>query len=537
MNSLIEDAFNVGEIVWSKYQLDIYKEIEYGISSICIDAVAGAAKTTVLVESANRAPKYANSIFLAFNKHIQQELEKRLPSHFVTKTLNGLGWSAIWWDANCNKRQIKLVFDKTDNIISDLAKTELKITKYRGVLRQLVEKAKISGVAPTKMKDVCNTLIPCTLESWKEIIKKNGLITEIERRSKLEYGTPSYACIEDQIVGWADNILYIGLQDNVSYDFADQVYVPFVLNLRMKKYDIVFVDEAQDISPIQMELISMCLSPIGRLICCGDAKQCLYTFRGAQKDALDQFAKRFNCKVMPLNICYRCSTEVVKEANKFNNIIEPWNKATVGSVIEQDSWNIEQFDKDDFILCRYNAPLVHVCMKLLEKKIPFRYNGRAFIQELTKIIRASQTSTVSSFYDEFANWHSMMTDIYRSMQMEEMMSEIDDKKTCLDTIRRFFTDTDPKDRIIHFLDDVFSNTHEGVLVSTVFRAKGLEADKVYFIDADLLPPDVHDKGNEIEVNLLYVGVTRAKKDLVYIKTDETFRSGFYHGKHSKYTNY
>ena len=65
--------------------------------NICINALAGAAKSTTL----ELICKYVTGIpilSLAFNKRIADEAFKRLPSHVECRTLNSLGhrvWAAV----------------------------------------------------------------------------------------------------------------------------------------------------------------------------------------------------------------------------------------------------------------------------------------------------------------------------------------------------------------------------------------------------------------------------------------------------------
>jgi len=64
-------------------------------------------------------------------------------------------------------------------------------------------------------------------------------------------------------------------------------------------------------------------------------------------------------------------------------------------------------------------------------------------------------------------------------------------------------------------------------LSSVHKVKGLEADKVYFLDRDKQEERWEDTEDEQELNILYVGVTRAKKELVFIRTSEIFRDEYY----------
>ena len=55
-------------------QRRIFKFIQKRKENILIEAYAGAGKTTTIVEAVHLLPKDASILFLAFNKHIKEEL-------------------------------------------------------------------------------------------------------------------------------------------------------------------------------------------------------------------------------------------------------------------------------------------------------------------------------------------------------------------------------------------------------------------------------------------------------------------------------
>ena len=79
-----------------------------------------------------------------------------------------------------------------------------------------------------------------------------------------------------------------------------------------------------------------------------------------------------------------------------------------------------------------------------------------------------------------------------------------------------------KDDLIAKIDTIFTdNEKEGVCLSTIHKAKGLEADNVYILCSSLMPSKHAKKKWEIisEDNLIYVAITRARKTLNYISED------------------
>ncbi len=79
----------------STYQKAIFEWIAEGEGSCVVSAVPGSGKTTTLIKGANYIPRYLKSRFLAFNKHIAQELQGKLPKYIKSSTIHSLGLSSI----------------------------------------------------------------------------------------------------------------------------------------------------------------------------------------------------------------------------------------------------------------------------------------------------------------------------------------------------------------------------------------------------------------------------------------------------------
>ena len=75
------------------------------------------------------------------------------------------------------------------------------------------------------------------------------------------------------------------------------------------------------------------------------------------------------------------------------------------------------------------------------------------------------------------------------------------------------------------ISNIFSDDIKGIMLSTIHKAKGLENDRIMFLCPELIPSKyaTTDWMFEQEMNLKYVAITRAKKDLIYI-SGETFKS-------------
>ena len=69
------------------------------------------------------------------------------------------------------------------------------------------------------------------------------------------------------------------------------------------------------------------------------------------------------------------------------------------------------------------------------------------------------------------------------------------------------------------ITDTFSDKKEGVVFSSIHKAKGLEWDKVFILRPDLLPHPMAKTDSEkiSERNLKYVAITRTKDELYFVK--------------------
>jgi superfamily I DNA/RNA helicase len=75
--------------------------------------------------------------------------------------------------------------------------------------------------------------------------------------------------------------------------------------------------------------------------------------------------------------------------------------------------------------------------------------------------------------------------------------------------------------VIKRIQQVFTPTTTGIILATVHKSKGLEADRVFILEPEKakMPHPMAKKPWQIEqeYNLLYVAITRAISELVYVR--------------------
>ena len=100
-----------------------------------------------------------------------------------------------------------------------------------------------------------------------------------------------------------------------------------------------------------------------KVIAVGDSDQSIYGWRGADTDAMEKVQKIFNCKRMPLSICYRCGDAIIAEAQKLVPEIEGTGKeAYIFDINEKNLKHAVQ--EGDMVLCRLIAPLIAPALRL-----------------------------------------------------------------------------------------------------------------------------------------------------------------------------
>jgi DNA helicase II / ATP-dependent DNA helicase PcrA len=236
---------------WSGYQQEIFRAVAESSDSLLIEAVAGSGKTSTIVEAINYVPDGQSVCFVAFNKSIAEELGRRVTRKgAVCATLHSVGWNAwrrsLGWDSNL----CKVEHNKTWGVMKEVMSWPER-EKWGGTTARMVGLGKQVGVVPlaggaagTPGYDAgyggyMRGLVEDTDETWEALadhysVEWEEVNLELVRRvlaRSIELG-------REQV------------------DFDDMLYLPVVGGVEFDKWDVVFVDEAQDLSGIQIEMVS-----------------------------------------------------------------------------------------------------------------------------------------------------------------------------------------------------------------------------------------------------------------------------------------
>lgn len=474
-------------MTWSQYQNDIFTFVSNGRNgSARVEAKAGSGKTTTIIQALNYLPfSAADTLFLAFNKKIADELRDRVPPGVEARTFNSVGNSAVR-----SGMQSDMDMYKMGEYIKKNAPEDVKKRAW-GPLHQLIRAAKSAGIGVLADNDQA---------FYYDLIDQHDI--EVPRE------------LEVQIVQLAKRALDWNYRETKSHDFDDQLLWPLYFNLRLPQYDMVFVDEAQDLSPLQHEFLSHLVRPGGRIIAVGDKHQAIYGFRGASANSLDELQSRFSMTDLPLSISYRCPKEVVREAQKYVPDIEYAESAIEGKVNRDVPLpELEEFTPDCLVLCRINAPLLDLAMKFLRRSLPVHVLGN-FGDQMVKFLKRFQANDMESFWDELAQWKQEQLADAEEREQWNRYDRIQDK---YDSICMVGDGAANPSQIVQRFEKLFE-PKEAPKLGTIHKGKGMEAGYVYLLYPELIPHRMAttDWQVEQEYNLIYVAITRAINEFNYV---------------------
>jgi len=489
---------------FSTYQKAVFEDTVSGTNHTVIAALAGAAKTTTIVEALNYVPKGKDTLFCAFNKRIVEELKKRdIPYDATVLTLHQHGFQAV----RDSYGKQKVEFNRVGGILGKI---------FQGRSSNTFE----LRTRLTKAVSLCKSALA----------SEDQAIDEVMDRFTID---PAGACLNGDesmdrecFINYVKQVLEICRDVKGQVDFDDMIWLPIINKLPINRYDRVFIDETQDLSPAQIELALKSVKKSGRITAVGDRNQAIYQWRGASLNALDDIINRFDARVLPLPICYRCPVSVIQVAQEIVPEIQSAPGAEQGRVIEIEEIDMLKNAKaGDAVLSRLNAPLLGICFNFLADGRKAMILGKDIGTSLAAFIRKSGCGTIQQLMTYTDDWRARECArlLERSEPRKMEAESVNDKANCINVLSR---NAGSVQEVLASIENLFSDTNESnaITLSSIHKFKGLERDNVYLIMRSFRIPrtrwtsEAIDQKSREELNIAYVGVTRAKKDL-YLVTD------------------
>jgi DNA helicase-2/ATP-dependent DNA helicase PcrA len=469
----------------------IYDAVRSGGSNLCVSALAGTGKTTTAVSCLSQGVS-GRVGFVAFNSHIADELRSRLPPEVPAMTLHSLGYATV----RRAFRDAVLDPQKLTKLARELAPKAYPST--RQVVEQLARLCKM-------------TLTPeCDQQAVDSLVDHYGI--EIDGRDR-EAVLDLAAQLVERSVAWLATL-----------DYDDMVWVPVRLGLPVDQFDLLLVDEAQDLNRAQ-QCLALAASAGGRLCPIGDVNQAIYGFSGADCDSLPNLARELGgsprgCDVLPLTVTWRCPTSHVELARRIVPGLEPAPGAIDGEVTTASREQITAAVRPgDMVVCRKNAPLVGLTYRLVLAGTPALMRGRDIGKGLLSLISRLRPDSISDLDRRLEHYREREeAKLHRRDAPASAYEQLEDRCECLSQLAAQATSLESLEAFIKSVFDDGATPAGRVVLSSVHRGKGLEADTVYVLDPDSLPLIRRDSKSwqrTQERNLVYIAATRAKRSLVF----------------------
>ncbi|MFW5847424.1 MAG: UvrD-helicase domain-containing protein [bacterium] len=273
-------------------------------------------------------------------------------------------------------------------------------------------------------------------------------------------------------------------------DFSYEEYNDFVFSLEINKHELYVADNILTHNSI-------------------------YGFNSSDDKSFEWFRNFKNTKTLPLSTSFRCSKNIIQLAQKLVPEIQALDNAPDGVVREGSV--LKEAKSGDLVLCRTTIPLIRLFFHFLLKKKKAFIRGADIGENLIELI-----GDIGTIPDLIKHWEYELevkrNQLYKmgvlNPSEDATFSNLEDKVSTLlflaKASKNIIDLTQNIKRI--FLDD---KDADGIILSTIHKAKGSESNRVIIVRKDLLPmSNVRGWQYGQELNLEYIAYTRAKQELI-----------------------
>lgn len=483
----------------SENQQNIFNAWNNEDCNVLVNAVAGSGKSTTLLELLGYCD--ARTLFLSFNKSVQEETQQKIEARSFGQgkamTMHSLGLSAI-------KKHYRGYTIKNGKNFDLIKKVQTKNKPIFDNIRWQ-EKLKIS-YSLMDMNDISRLFLTNDIEEIK--VHLTSMDKSMHNSDYLPQLWEDFISIRESS--------YIG--NYIQIDFTDMMYLPVYKQLQIPIDPVyLMIDECQDLNLCQHTLIDNLINQgtVKKWIAVGDRNQAIYGFSGASTSSFDMFLEKGETKEFPLDICYRCSTAIIDEANDVFDVME-YSSEEEGLV---KTINDSELIKDNsMIICRNSGPLISLYFKILGEGKTAYIKGSDILNSINRFLKPYNSYTTSAAKDA----------------MEMKLKELEEKKGEEGRMYYFMfkenfnnfkllykhlcEGNETIDFLIKKVSSLFISQDNAIMLCTIHKSKGLEADIVYILNESLIPSKFAKSEEQLkqEQNLKYVARTRAKKELYYL---------------------
>lgn len=497
-------------IVGSPEQSHIWNRITHSPNHLMVDALAGTGKTFTC-ENGQRRLRTSNAM-VCFGVATEEEYKARNPG-LTCMTFHKLGNRLLGESLKCKPRIDR---DKADGILNGMGE-DYGFRKYwprglRWAVSSLADKLKQGGFILTG---------------------NNGITPTPEQVSVMEATMlhhdifPNYDRAEFRVI--VMDFLVRSMMDTTTIDFADMLWLPIQLDLHGTPYENLFIDESQDLNPVQQELAFRMGK---RLIFVGDTNQAIFGFRGADSRSLSTIRTRLErsplgVETLPLTVCRRCPVDVIRLAQEIVPDIKPLDNAEKGEVVI-DPNPFANLKPADTMICRVNAPLVRALYGFWKEGTDAYMLGRDVADGLKSLLMRLDAHSIPDLHNKLDCFQSDEEGriMQRTRGVESQLAMFRDKCDCLRVLTGDTTKVEEVELRIKRIQNA-QKTPNSIRLSSIHRIKGSEADRVHILHPEFLPHAMasQDWEKEQEANLAYVAVTRSRNYLSFAGSLPSYFTG------------
>lgn len=439
--------------------------VDSGIKVLAVDAFAGTGKTSTLVAFAE-ARTNQKILYIAFNKAIATEAQQRFPNNVECRTTHSLAYGQV------GRRYKDKLGDPKPYEIADRFNCR-------------------PGRAKHALKTVSAFLCSMSTEVTEEHVDRDAVGAENLR----EIGA---------VVELAASIWRQMQDENSPTKMPHDGYLKlWVMSKPKLRYDYILLDEAQDTNPVTLALVEA-QRQHAKLVLVGDRHQGIYGFRKAL-NAMDLV--RADQRIA-ITQSFRFAQGIADVATRLLQAFKGETNEVKGRADIEARWTVDRL-APYAILGRTNAGLFNEAARLAsdsaDGSLRLHFVGGFDSYMFGKVLDAYhlwmdqqdqiKDSMIGSFrtFSRFKAYGVEVGDPEVKALVKVVESYGARVPKIYDTIKAAEV---PKERAQASL-------------STAHRGKGLEWQQVVLLDDFIeLPPEDDDFDPE-EINLLYVGVTRA----------------------------
>ena len=315
IEKITRNPFNENQVEAIRYELEKHLQIIAGAGSGKTETIC--AKVAYLIQMKNVNP--SRICMMTFTKKAKGEMEERV-NKFLGVTKSNVNVSTFHGAFMSLFNQLKRQNSAYTSIGIQGGNADEGEFEYKRELRKLINKYRLykfdkhneksifdrisfwtnMGFSIDQMTDYIEKHFDSIIDDKKDVpvsVRFNLMLNELNQIRK-----------DNAIVVYDDFLINL-------YDALLQY--PEARSFVQNRYDYIFIDEFQDINPLQMETVKLICPPTSasKLIIVGDDDQSIYAFRGSDPSYIKNFPKTYNTHEIRLMRNYRSMRKIVDAGN------------------------------------------------------------------------------------------------------------------------------------------------------------------------------------------------------------------------------